>query len=78
MSFETLDPGSRELLDLAYRHRLSDDEVVGVIGLSSEAVGRWRRSALRRLALRTHMSTREVENVLLAAAPDPSSRGARI
>lgn len=75
MSFETLDPGSRELLDLCYRHRMSDDEVVGVIGLSSEAVGRWRRSALRRLALRTHMSPRELERVLSAQAPDPVSSG---
>jgi hypothetical protein len=64
MALEGLDPGSRELLTLSYRHGLDDDEVVGVMGLSPRAIARWRRSALSRLALRTHMSPAAVEQVL--------------
>jgi hypothetical protein len=64
MAMETLDPGSQELLDLAYRHELSDEEIVDVMGLSQEAIGEWRSSALHRLALRANMSPLAVEGVL--------------
>jgi len=64
MALETLDPGSQELLKLVYRHELSDDEIVGVMGLSPEAIGEWRSSALQRLALRANMSPLAVEEVL--------------
>lgn len=64
MALDNLDPGSRELLTLSYHHGLDDDEVVGVIGLSPRAIARWRRSALSRLAVRTHMSPVAVEQVL--------------
>jgi hypothetical protein len=64
MALGTLDPGSQELLKLAYRHDLSDEEIVGVMGLSPEAIGEWRSAALQRLALRAHMSPLSVEGVL--------------
>jgi O-antigen ligase len=64
MALQSLDPGSRELLTLSYHHGLDDDEVVGVMGLSPRAIARWRQSALRRLALRTHMTPPAVERVL--------------
>jgi O-antigen ligase len=64
MSLQGLDPGSRELLTLSYHHGLDDDEVVGVMGLSPRAIAGWRRSALNRLAVRTHMSPASVEQVL--------------
>jgi hypothetical protein len=63
-ALETLDPGSRELLGLSYRHGLDDNEVVGILGLSREAIARWRQSALSRLAVRAHMSPVAVEQVL--------------
>ncbi len=68
MALQALDPGSRELLTLSYRHGLDDDEVVGVIGLSPRAIARWRRSALSRLAVRTNMSPSAVEQVLRSGA----------
>jgi hypothetical protein len=64
MALQGLDPGSRELLTLSYHHGLDDEEVVGVMGLSPRAIGRWRRSALSRLAVRTNMSQAAVEYVL--------------
>lgn len=64
MALETLDPGSQELLKLAYRHELSDDEIVGVMGLSPEAIGEWRGAALQRLAVRANMTPLAVEGVL--------------
>src|SRR6185437_11402783 len=64
MALQGLDPGSRELLTLAYHHGLDDHEVVGVMGLSPRAIARWRRSALSRLAVRTHMTPAAVEQVL--------------
>ncbi|HEY1595653.1 MAG TPA: hypothetical protein VGF74_09680, partial [Thermoleophilaceae bacterium] len=66
MALQGLDPGSRELLTLSYHHGLDDEEVVGVMGLSPRAIARWRRSALSRLAVRTHMSPPAVEQVLRA------------
>jgi hypothetical protein len=72
MALQGLDPGSRELLALSYRHGLDDEEVVGVMGLSPRAIARWRRSALSRLAVRTHMSPAAVEQVLRSGA---SARG---
>lgn len=71
MALETLDPGSQELLTLAYRHELSDDEIVGIMGLSPEAIGEWRSSALARLALRANMDPLAVEGVL---RPDPADK----
>jgi hypothetical protein len=64
MAVETLDLGSRELLRWAYHHQLSDSEIVEVLGLSTEAISRWRRSAVQRLAIRTSMSPTAVEQVL--------------
>jgi DNA-directed RNA polymerase specialized sigma24 family protein len=71
MSLQGLDPGSRELLTLAYHHGLDDDEVVGVMGLSPRAIARWRHSALSRLAVRTHMTPTAVEQVLRSGGSAP-------
>ncbi|HEY4826724.1 MAG TPA: hypothetical protein VIH85_08140 [Solirubrobacteraceae bacterium] len=67
MALETLDPGSQDLLRLSYRHALSDDELVGVVGLSPEAIDEWRSAALQRLAVRANMSALAVEGVLREA-----------
>jgi hypothetical protein len=67
MALETLDPGSQDLLRLSYRHALSDDELVGVVGLSPEAIDEWRSAALHRLAVRANMSALAVEGVLREA-----------
>jgi uncharacterized membrane protein YhaH (DUF805 family) len=67
MALETLDPGSQDLLRLSYRHELGDEEIVGVLGLSPEAIAEWRRAALQRLALRANMSPLAVEAVLREA-----------
>lgn len=64
MALETMDPGSQDLLKLSYTHELSDDELVGVVGLSPEAVAEWRSAALQRLAVRANMSPLAVEGVL--------------
>lgn len=64
LALQGLDPGSRELLTLAYHHGLDDDEVVGVMGLGPRAIARWRHSALSRLAVRTNMTPAAVEQVL--------------
>src|ERR1700733_2110289 len=66
-ALETLDPGSQDLLRLSYRHALSDDELVGVVGLSPEAIDEWRSAALQRLAVRANMSALAVEGVLREA-----------
>jgi hypothetical protein len=66
MALETMDPGSQELLMLAYRHELSDEQIVEIMGLSPEAIGEWRGAALQRLALRANMSPLAVEGVLRA------------
>jgi hypothetical protein len=63
-AFDSLDPGSRHLLHLSYVDRLSDDEIVGILSSDVDEVGRWRHSALRRLARLTGLSPREVEGVL--------------
>jgi DNA-directed RNA polymerase specialized sigma24 family protein len=70
LTLESLDPRSRELLTLAYRHGLDDREVVGVMGLTPRAIERWRRSALTRLAVRTHMTPAAVEQVLRSSGGD--------
>ena len=67
MALETLDVGSQDLLRLSYRHALSDDELVGVVGLSPEAIDEWRSAALQRLAVRANMSALAVEGVLREA-----------
>lgn len=64
MSLDALDPSSREVLRLAYRHRLGDAEISGVMGLTNDAIGRWRRSALRRLAAHANMEPEAVERTL--------------
>jgi hypothetical protein len=69
MALDTLDPGSRDLLRLSYQHELSDDELVGVLRLSPEAIAEWRSAALQRLALRANMSPLAVEGVLREAGP---------
>jgi len=69
MALETMDPGSRDLLELSYTHELSDDELVSVVGLSPEAVAEWRGAALQRLALRANMSPLAVEGVLRERDP---------
>lgn len=68
MASETLDPGTRELLQLAYRHGLPASEIAGVMGLTPDAIERWRRSALQRLALLGHMSPDAVDGVLRSDA----------
>lgn len=68
MALDTLDPGSRELLEFSYRHRLSDEDVVGVMGLTRESIVRWRSAALRRLAMRAQMDPAAVEDVLRSEA----------
>jgi hypothetical protein len=72
MALETLDPGSQDLLKLSYRHALSDEELVGVLGLSPEAVAEWRSAALQRLAVRASMSPLAVEGVLRESDPVPA------
>src|SRR3984885_3714080 len=67
MALETLDVGSQDLLRLSYRHALSDDELVGIVGLSPEAIDEWRSAALQRLAVRANMSALAVEGVLREA-----------
>jgi hypothetical protein len=67
MALETLDPGSQDVLKLYYRHHLSDDELVGIVGLSPEAVAEWRGAALQRLAVRANMTPLAVEGVLREA-----------
>ena len=69
MALATMDPGSQELITLAYRHELSDEEIVGIMGLSPEAIGEWRSSALSRLALRANMDPLAVEGVLREDRP---------
>jgi hypothetical protein len=69
MALDTLDPGSQDLLKLSYRHNLGDDELVGVVGLSPEAIAEWRGAALERLALRADMSPPAVEAVLRENEP---------
>ena len=69
LALETLDVGSQELLTLAYRHAMSDEEIVGIMGLSPEAIGEWRSSALSRLALRANMDPLAVEGVLRQDRP---------
>jgi uncharacterized membrane protein YhaH (DUF805 family) len=72
MALDTLDPGSRDLLDLSYRHGMSDEELIGVVGLSPEAIAEWRSSALERLALRANMTPLAVEGVLRQADARPT------
>ena len=69
MALDTLDPGSRDLLKLSYQHNLSDEELVGVVGLSPEAIAEWRSAALQRLALRANMAPLAVEGVLRESEP---------
>ncbi|MBV9604680.1 MAG: O-antigen ligase family protein [Solirubrobacterales bacterium] len=69
MALETLDPGSQDLLRLSYQHGLSDDELVGVLRLSDEAIVEWRSAALQRVALRANMSPPAVERVLRTQEP---------
>jgi hypothetical protein len=69
MALDTLDLGSQDLLKLSYRHNLSDDELVGVVGLSPEAIAEWRGAALQRLALRANMTPLAVEGVLRESEP---------
>jgi len=74
MALDTLDPGSQELLTLAYRHELSDDEIVAIMGLSPEAIGEWRGSALARLAIRANMDPLAVEGVLRQDRPERADK----
>jgi hypothetical protein len=69
MALETLDPGSQDVLRLSYRHGVSDDELVSILGLSHEAVAEWRGAALQRLAMRANMSPLAVERVLREDEP---------
>jgi hypothetical protein len=69
MALDTLDPGSQDLLKLSYRHHLSDDELIGVVGLSPEAIAEWRSAALQRLAVRANMTPLAVEGVLRESEP---------
>jgi hypothetical protein len=69
MALDTLDLGSQDLLKLTYRHNLSDDELVGVVGLSPEAIAEWRGAALQRLAVRANMTPLAVEGVLRDSEP---------
>jgi hypothetical protein len=61
---DSLDPGSRYLLNLSYRDRLSDDEIVGILASSTDEIGRWRRSAIHRVSRLTRLRPREVEAAL--------------
>ena len=57
------------VLKLSYQHNLSDEELVGVVGLSPEAIAEWRSAALQRLALRANMAPLAVEGVLRESEP---------
>lgn len=64
MAFETLDPSTQQLIRLSYGHQLSTPEISSVMGLNGDAIGRWRSSALQRLALHANMAPGSVERVL--------------
>jgi hypothetical protein len=64
MAFETLDPSTQQLVRLSYAHELSNPEISSVMGLNGDAIGRWRSSALQRLALHANMAPAAVERVL--------------
>ena len=60
----TLDAGSRALLQLSYGHRVSDPDVVAVVGTDMNSMRRWRASALERLSIMTRLSESQVRQIL--------------
>ena len=72
MALDTLDPGSQDLLRLIYTDRLPHGEVVSAMGLTTDAVERWRVSAIARLAQYCAMEPSAVERTLQAERSDLS------
>ncbi|MGA9856299.1 MAG: O-antigen ligase family protein [Solirubrobacteraceae bacterium] len=72
MGMESLDPSTQELLRLIYTDRLPHGEVVSAMGLTSDAVERWRVSAIARLAQYCAMEPSAVERTLQAERSDLS------
>jgi hypothetical protein len=66
MGMESLDPSTQELLSLIYTERVPHAEVVSTMGLTTDAVERWRISAIARLAQYCGMEPAAVERTLSA------------
>jgi hypothetical protein len=61
---DSLDAGSRTLLQRTYVDGLTDNELVGVLGFDIDTIRRWRAATLSRLSGLTRLPAAEVENVL--------------
>lgn len=66
LGIESLDPSSQELVRLIYIDRVPRGEVVSTMGLTADAVERWRVSAIQRLAHHCSMEPAAVERTLSA------------